>query len=66
MALEEGEKVQGRLQEVLSHQQFFTDTLKPALWEKLQKDASEALGEAEARRTSLTESLKVFVWRSLW
>lgn len=60
MALEAGEKVQGSLQEVLSHQQFFKDTLKPVLLEKLQKDASEALREAEARRTSLTERIKVF------
>lgn len=60
MALEAGEKIQGSLQEVLSHQQFFTETLKPVLLEKLQKDASEALREADAHRTSLTESIKVF------
>lgn len=60
MALEAGEELQGSLQEALSHQQFFTESLKPVLLEKLQKDASEALREAEAHRTSLKESIKVF------
>lgn len=60
MAVEAGERFQGRLQEALSQQQLFTQTLSPALLEKLQEDASEALREAEAHRTSLQESLKVF------
>lgn len=60
MALEAGEQLQGSLQEALSRQQFFTESLKPVLLEKLQKDASEALREAEAHRTSLQESIKVF------
>lgn len=60
MTLEEGEKIQVGLQEALSHQQFLTDTLNSALLETLKEKASEALGEAEAQRTSLRESLKVF------
>lgn len=60
MTLEEGEKVQVGLQEALSHQQFLTDTLNSALLETLKEKASEALGEAEALRTSLREGLKVF------
>lgn len=60
MTLEDGEKVQVGLQEALSHQQFLTDTLNSALLETLKEKASEALGEAEALRTSLRESLKVF------
>lgn len=59
MTLEEGEKVQVGLQEALSHQ-FLTDTLNSAVLETLKGKASEALGEAEAQRTSLRESLKVF------
>lgn len=60
MTLEAGEKVQVSLQEGLSHQQFLKETLTSALLEKLEKNASDALREAEARRTSLKESLKVF------
>lgn len=60
MALEAGGKFQDSLQEVLSHQQFFTETLEPVVLEKLQEDASEALREAEAHRTSLKESIEVF------
>lgn len=65
MALEAGEKFQGSLREVLSHQQLFTETLKPVLLQKLEKDASEALREAEAHRASLKESIKVFILSSL-
>lgn len=60
MTLAAGEKVQVGLQEALSHQQFLKETLTSALLEKLEKNASEALREAEAHRTSLKESLKVF------
>lgn len=60
MTLEAGEKVQVSLQEGLSHQQFLKETLASALLEKLEKNASDALREAEAQRTSLKESLKVF------
>lgn len=60
MTLETGGRVQVNLQEVLSHQQFLTETLKPELLEKLQEDASETLREAEAHRASLEDSLKVF------
>lgn len=60
MTLAAGEKVQVGLQEELSHQQFLKETLTSALLEKLEKNASEALREAEAHRTSLKESLKVF------
>lgn len=60
MTLEAGEKVQASLQEGLSHQQFLKETLSSELLEKLEKNASDALREAEAHRTSLKESLKVF------
>lgn len=60
MAMEAGEQLQGNLQEVLSHQGFFMETLEPVLLENLQKDASEALGEAEAHRTALKDCIKVF------
>lgn len=58
--MEAGEVVRVSLQEVLSHQQFLKETLTSALLEKLEKNASDALREAEAHRASLKESLKVF------
>lgn len=59
MALDAGEGFQVSLQEVLSHQQFLRETLKPEVWEKLEHEASETLREAEAHRTSLRESKEV-------
>lgn len=60
MKLEDGEKLQVSLQEVLSHQEFLTDCLTPDLFEKLKKEVSETLKEADAHKASLNQSLKVF------
>lgn len=56
--LEEGEKLQDSLREALSHHQFLTDCLMPALLEKLERESSDTLREADARRALL--SVKVF------
>ncbi|CAB1456440.1 unnamed protein product [Pleuronectes platessa] len=58
VTLEEGEKLQVGLREALSHQQFLKECLTPVVFEKLEKDGSETLREADARRGSLTQSLK--------
>ncbi|XP_047197727.1 nesprin-2 isoform X1 [Hippoglossus stenolepis] len=58
VTLEEGEKLQVGLREALSHQQFLAGCLRPVVFEKLKKDGSETLRQADARRGSLTQSLK--------
>ena len=60
MTLEEGEKLQASLQEALSHKQFLKDCLMPVLIEKLEKEGSETLKEADKLKASLSQSLKVF------
>ncbi|KAG7509989.1 nesprin-2-like [Solea senegalensis] len=56
--LDEGEKLQARLREALSHHEFLTDCLTPVLFVKLERDGSETLGEAETHKSSLNWSLK--------
>ncbi len=56
----EGAKLQDSLQEALSHQQFLKDSLMPVLFEKLEREGSETLREADVQRTSLSQRLKVF------
>lgn len=60
MTLEDGEKLQASLEEVLSHQEFLTDCLTPDSFEKLKKEVSETLRAADVHRASLNRSLKVF------
>lgn len=60
MTLEEGEKLQVNLREALSHQQFLTDCLMPVLFEKLEREGSEMLREADTHKASLHQALKVF------
>lgn len=59
--LEEGEKLQASLQEAVSHRHFLMACLTLDSLEKLEKDGSEALREADTLKISLSQSLKVFV-----
>ncbi|KAM3595037.1 uncharacterized protein V6R79_017444 [Siganus canaliculatus] len=54
----EGDKLHLSLQEALSHRQFLSDCLMPAVFEKLEREGSETLKEADIRKASLTKSLK--------
>ncbi|XP_062296794.1 rootletin-like [Scomber scombrus] len=58
VTIDEGEKLQAVLQEALSHQQFLTDCVTPHLFDKLVKDGSETLREADMQKTSLSNHLK--------
>ncbi|KAG7234117.1 hypothetical protein INR49_005781 [Caranx melampygus] len=58
VTLEEGEKLQITLREALSQQRFLTDCLTPVSFEKLEKECSQTLKEAEAHKDSLNHSLK--------
>nr|XP_033499149.1 nesprin-2 [Epinephelus lanceolatus] len=58
VTLEEGEKLQANLQEALSRKQFLTDCLMPVLIEKLEREGSETLREADTHKASLSQSLK--------
>ncbi|XP_039459641.1 nascent polypeptide-associated complex subunit alpha, muscle-specific form-like [Oreochromis aureus] len=62
--LEEGEKLQASLQEALSHRHFLMACLTLDLLEKLEKDGSEALREADTLKISLSQSLKELNQRS--
>ncbi|KAF7642841.1 hypothetical protein LDENG_00249780, partial [Lucifuga dentata] len=58
VALEEGEKIKLSLQEALSHQQFLTDCLTSDVLERLQRESSDALREADKHAASLSHGLK--------
>lgn len=47
------------LQEALSHRQFLTECLMPELFEKLEKEASEALKESEEQKALVAKSVEV-------
>ncbi|XP_071368199.1 nesprin-2-like [Centroberyx affinis] len=66
VALEEGEKMRLSLREALSHQQFLLDSLKPELLERLEKESSETLKEADTQTASLSQSLKEKVQGSIY
>lgn len=53
--------MQTGLQEALSHRQFLTESLIPDLLEKLEKEGSEALKEADAHKALITKTLKVIL-----
>nr|XP_020467229.1 uncharacterized protein LOC109966618 [Monopterus albus] len=64
VTLEDGEKLQVSLREALSHQHFLKRCLTPDLFEKLDKEGSETLSEADTRKASLSQSLKELEKRS--
>lgn len=53
--------MQTGLQEALSHRQFLTESLIPDLLEKLEKEGSEALKEADVHKALITKTLKVIL-----
>ncbi|KAJ3613146.1 hypothetical protein NHX12_019398, partial [Muraenolepis orangiensis] len=58
VALEEGEKLQLSLREVLSHQQFLVACLKAGEADRLERESSETLQAAVSRSAVLAQTLK--------
>lgn len=53
--------MQGSLQEALSHREFLTECLMADLLEKLEKEGSEALKEADVQKALITKGLEVIL-----